>query len=185
MNQELKSDQLMRSMRQSEVLYRERTVFDMQGVFMNSAYGVGLVGLGWVAIKLGRMIQTAQDVVSGEVVKTFIATAEYNSLFDWVEGKYKDVPLESVRQALTPENRVLIEDFRANSYLWEDYKAQYMVDSPVRDAVEAAKPAEIKILDIIDGAYGRFGPIMPFGVVSANVLLEAIRIRRLKGEVEV
>ena len=45
-------------------IIRARSMYDYPGVFRNSFYGVGLVGLGWVAVKLGRLIERAQENVT-------------------------------------------------------------------------------------------------------------------------
>ena len=55
------SDQVTATMiRGYEAIRREQATYDYEKVFWGSLFGVGLVGLGWLSVKLGRIIQAVQ-----------------------------------------------------------------------------------------------------------------------------
>jgi hypothetical protein len=145
------------------VLERERTSYDYERVFWGSVYGVGLVGLGWVALKLGRLVQVAQDPVGA------LNDAEYRLIVRYVEEE----PFADVG-GLTA-HRQTIMDFRDDPYLYEDWKAAYA-------QAKASAPPEIRVLDVVDRAFGRFGPVIPAGIVGFNILSEKVRVKRLERE---
>ena len=190
---------LSRAIRVSEAVYRERSRFDFEKVFWNSAYGVGIVGLGWVAVKLGKMIRDVQlnwdeinskiaDVVPGWTAEDY----EYYELtVVYVEGEFKDMPPPSggiwPGVYWNPEFWDRVEFYRSDPEAYAEYKARFQIaEETVKAGLEEAGASSgvLKVLDVADGIYTRLGPVMPLGIVTYNTLAEVIRVRRLKEEVE-
>ena len=164
---------LGRSIRENSIIANEiikrNSSYNFARVFTNSAYGIGLVGLGWVAIKLGRIIESAQEITD----PTIIATAKFNLISLYVDGIYKDVDLNVIDpRGLSEEYRDLITSFRAFPEDWAEYKSQY-------EAEQSKRNPELKALDAIDWVYSRAGPVLPVSVLGLNALAEFIRMRKV------
>ena len=74
-----------------EVMERQSTRYDYEKVFWNATYTVGLVGLGWISLKLGQVIlgtQQAYEDAAGAVTNP--AKAAYDLVVSFVEGDRKN-----------------------------------------------------------------------------------------------
>ena len=76
-----------RMIRGYEAMRRERGSFNYEKVFWNTAYGIGLVAMGWVTLKLGRIVQSAQDPIGA------INDAEYKLIVKYVEEQPEAIPV--------------------------------------------------------------------------------------------
>ena len=168
--------------RRQDALIREKAVYDYEKVFWGSVYGVGLVGLGWLSIKLGKMIMAVQPpqikVVSEDPYS--LTVEQYNDLYPWVDpdgGKYSSPP---------PQGGIgmVIIFYRSNPDVWEELKASFVDSGEVDLDGVPVVPVPVKALTLIDGVFGRFGPVIPVGVVGFNMLSEKIRVKRLRGELD-
>ena len=164
----------------------QRRAYDYAGVFWNSVYGVGLVGLGWVSIKLGKLIAEAQGQIQKieefvwdpyEADPTMITEVQYNTLYPWCD------PAGDKYTANPPSMPigVAIKYYRENPIIWQEIKAYYTENSAnVGPAGAPIRPASVKALDLLDGVYARVGPVLPVGILSYNCLAEYIRVKRMK-----
>jgi hypothetical protein len=165
-----------------EVLKRESVAYDYEKVFWNSAFGIGLVGLGWVAVKLGQTISGAQKLVASFTNVSDLGLWEYTTLFDWVEGSKKDTPFwEGAPVQLWP----LIYVGRASPTDWATYKASVQTAHPdwflsaTGSPTIPQNPAD-QILQWADSFYAKYGAALPLGVLAGNVGFEYARVWRMK-----
>ena len=176
--------------RQQKVMSRVLVSYDYEKVFWRSVYGVGLVGLGWVSLELGNMIRSGQKLVEGigftEVPAdpTSITIEQYNKLYPWVDPsgiRYND---------LVPQGPVgmMYLKYRNEPAIWEAIKAEFIAAGEVAGPDEnvppgAPKPEPVdRALAACNWAFNKFGAIIPPALVGYNVATEAVRIRRLKGD---
>lgn len=148
-----------------EAMRRSRGSYNYERVFWNSIFGIGLVGVTWVTIKMGQTIRFAQNPLGGK------EDSEYKLFYLWIEGRNKSTPTFWLWP--TPEIKKRVEEFRENPELWEEYKLEH-------EKLHKDDPIDVKALDFIDGLYARYGPLMPVGLLSMNVLREAVRVRELR-----
>lgn len=151
---------------QHRVLMRRERSYDYEKVFWSSVWSVGLVTLGWVAVKLGQAVAWIQDPLAASTRQGLEGYAEY------VWGSKADVPIEAVPILLQPG----VAMFRKNP---DALKAQIAEQEEKGD-----KPA-LKILEVADRVYGEVGAILPLGVVASQVLIEYLRVRKLRSELDV
>ena len=139
--------------RAEEARERERRRFDYEKVFWNTLYGVGLVGLGYVTVKLGHVLEDLTDPVG------YLEDRDWLTLVSWVEGKYKD----QAPAGHPSSTRIIF--FRADPEAWEEEKAAHMLE-------EEEKPLDVRLLHILDRGFGRVGPALPVGVLCLNMFRE-------------
>lgn len=182
-----------------EVMRRKSISYDYEKVFWNSTFTVGLIGLGWAAIKLGRVIGELQGAAEGAgVVVRDITTAiadpplaTYEYLYDYVEGDKKDYQPTGGWGVGTPRLWTLIQQYRADPAAWAVYKETYVEAKPewglTAKGVPPARVEEepltsVKILEAADDIYARYGAAMPLGAVVSHVVLEYARVHRMRRE---
>jgi hypothetical protein len=173
-----------------DVMTRRTMSYDYEKVFWNSAFGLGLVGLGWVAIKLGKEIrgyQTSWDQLTEQVAKPdTIGYYQYLKLFSWVEGENRARPTWDAEIYMWGP----VYLYRADPDNWEAYKEAVAAAHPDWFLNEAGKPtvqvaAADKVLNFLDDLYAKYGGVMPIGVLAGNVGFEYARVWRLKREMRV
>lgn len=168
-------------LRSYEVLKRQQTHYDYEKVFWSSTYGLGLVGLGWIAIKLGKIIQGGQEVITD--LSEAITNPKYETyklLYDWVEGEHKD-------DTPTYHLQTLINQYRNDPEAWKVYKEDILEQHPEWNLTPTGEPAKnptSEILNSVDNLYVKYGPIMPLGVLAGNISLEYLRVRKVKEELK-
>ena len=192
--------ELSRAIRMSEATYRDRAKFDTESVFWNIAYSVGIIGLGYVAIKAGVMIADTQLFVNDSVRKLELSkvNTDIKSLESAIAAKSPTfAALPTWLLAVSPFSglvtkiwdflRVAADDPGLDAELSDmayDLEALYLKRIELMAPAQASESAATGFVRQADAYYGRYGPILPLGVVGGNVLIEAIRVRRLKKEVE-
>jgi hypothetical protein len=183
-----------------EVMQRQSVRYDYEKVFWNGTFTVGLIGLGWTAVKLGQMIVAAQDVYD-KTLKTVVkvtsdiqqgltnpvgslAYNQYLVLYEWVEGVHAD-------DTPTRYGASLIMDYRKYPEKWAAYKATMGAANtddldefgdPYKVTVldeEPELPAE-KVLNYADSIFAKYGAAMPLAAVVGHVVLEYARIHKLR-----
>ncbi len=168
---------------------RQSVSYDYEKVFWNTTFGIGLVALGWVSVKLGRTIGALQKVAgaTGEWIKDPIkqnAINNYNNYYRWIEGADKD-NLNIVGDEFFMQE---IFDFRKDPKLWAAYKAEFAETYPdveVKEG-EAKPPVDIalEILNAVDKFYADYGMVMPLGILVGNVGIEYLRVRKMREELK-
>ena len=192
--------ELSRAIRMSEATYRDRSRFDTEGVFWNIAYSVGIVTLGYVAIKAGVMIADTQLYVNDSLRKIQLAkvNTDIKSLESSIAAKSPTfAALPTWLLAVSPASglvtkiwdwlRFTADDPSLDAELADmayDLEALYLERIELMAPAQASESKATGFVRQVDAYYGRYGPILPLGVVGGNVLLEAIRVRRLREEVE-
>jgi len=144
-----------------EVLRREQVAYDYEKVFWRALYGVGLVGMGWLTLKLGRMIYAAQNP----------EVTEYLTIVDWVEGSNAETPVPNTGFGS------VVAFYRSDPEAYAEYVAEFEAEN--REELTAGK-----VLSLVDTVYARYGPLMPLGVLTASASMEAVRVRKLRGELD-
>ena len=169
-----------------EVMQRNSVKYDYEKVFWNGTFTVGLVGLGWVAVKLGQTIAGLQGSVPVKLWKAVTdADAadyyQYQSLFDMVEGKDKLNP------APNSGFGSIVSYYRANPTEWDAYIEATLTKHPDWVVDESGKPTEQekpaeKVLSFADSIFAKYGAAMPLAAVVGHVVLEYARVHRLRSE---
>jgi hypothetical protein len=185
-----------------EVMRRQTVRYDYEKVFWNSTYGLGLLGLGWIAIKLGWIVSDLQNISAAaaayvETVKAFMADpvtsikfSEYKIMWDYIEGAHKDTP-SNVLEYPTSE---AVQAYRDAPDLWTSYKAEFAATYPQLQFTKEGEPLEklpvadsgnanaVRILESVDSIYTKYGAAMPIGLLVGNVGIEYLRVFRFKAE---
>ena len=171
-----------------DVRRRQLTSFDVEKVFWNSVYGVGLVGTAYLALQFGNLLSGASKVMSEVAAGADALINPENASFDgylmlykWVEGEYRSKPVEyggGGRTALA----VTVEKFRSDPAAWESFKSAIAAKYPeeFKKASEVKASAAQNILDSFNSFFNEWGPILPLGVLGANVIFEYCRVRKMK-----
>ena len=196
MSQEL---ELSRAIKLSEAVYRERCEYDYQRVFWGSVYGVGLVGLGWVSIKLGLMVADAAEAAQGLIDQARIKELEARAVLLETQIKLK----APAAQELPWWMIAILNPVSSFTFGLPELIYKYLTtpdDDPEIDALkqellevyaelEALKaPREVQenkaagLVRRLDGVYGAVGPVLPAALLSYNALTEYIRVRKLREE---
>lgn len=141
---------------------RDRADYDFEKVFWRTLYGVGLFAVGMGTLKVGRMIQAVTNPVAA------IRGGEYDLIVSFVEGKdmFKDPG------GLTAHRDTIIR-FRQDPVAYQDWKDAYA-------EAKAAAPPEIQMLDMVDSAAVRVGPVAPVAIFGLMTLYEYRRSRRMR-----
>ncbi len=189
-----------------EVMQRRTTSYDYEKVFWNSAFGLGLVGMGWVAVKLGWIISDLQEIQKAVVSyaetvqeilddpRRSLRINEYLFMWDAVVGPHKDVPVNNYEQGRAIAVDIMRRDLASDTpYIWAEYVADIKSEYPeitfdeedkmlTEKEVEArdASPSALKVLEALDTFYTRFGAAAPVAVLAGNIGFEYMRVWRLK-----
>jgi hypothetical protein len=163
-----------------EVMKRQTVAYDYEKVFFNAAFSLGLVGLGWITVKLGQSISGIEEVASRSVdAFTSPDLAAFQLLFDFVEGS---------RKTETPKYASLayvVADYRANPDKWNEYKqVQYAAHPEWANTTSTQLSRANQILDTFDKFFTQWGPALPIGVLVGNVGLEYARTWKLKRDLK-
>jgi hypothetical protein len=167
-----------------EVMQRQSVRYDYEKVFWNGTFTVGLVGLGWVAVKLGQTIAGLQGSVPVKLWKAVTdADAadyyQYQGLFDMVEGKDK------LKAAPNTGFGSIVSYYRANLTEWDAYVEALLAKHPDWVVDESGKPTEQekpaeKVLNYADSIFTKYGAAMPLAAVVGHVVLEYARVHKLR-----
>jgi hypothetical protein len=177
-----------------EEMRKERSRFQYEKVFWNTAFGIGLVGVTWVAVKLGLMMEwiTNPEAVIDDVVASItdpvtktVVRSQMAFIVKWVEGEYKN--------RLPPQgNTGIIVIYFRDLYVNnpdEYYRRVYQTttsgipvngDEPLVEDDVVPRDPMYRMLGVADRVYGRYAPVLPLGLVVLNVGNEMVRVRRLK-----
>ena len=173
------ADRMIYAMGQSiERSKRLDSSFNYEKVFWNSAFAVGLLGLGWVSVQLGKTIQLIQDPVGS-------ITAMADDLGDGAKEAVIDVVEnggDSAWSTLASTSGVfslVTLYFRNNDEAFQQFKASVEAEETA-EAEEESKQRDI--LDYLDEAYGDYGSIAPAAIVGLNIALELHRVSRARRE---
>jgi hypothetical protein len=170
--------------RSYEAMQRSSVRYDYEKVFWNGTFTLGLLGLGWVAVKLGQTISGAQKVITDAtqiIVDPNYVT--YKQVYDYVEGVKKLDPLPGGNAALISA----ITRFRADPEDWAIFKEttleanpDWVVDASGKPTADPL-PAE-KVLNFADTIFSKYGAAMPIGAVVLHIVLEYGRVHKLRSE---
>lgn len=180
------------------MLYEDKCRYDFEGVFWNSLYGIGIVGLGWVAIKAGVMIADTQITISG--LLNAAAIQDLNKQIEVLEAAIqKSLP----SSASLPWWIMPVAPFSVLALNLWDFLRTLVGDPGVEEDLaamasdlqdlyneraalqgEVVESSATKFVRKADAVYGRYGPIVPVGLLGFNALNEMIRVRRLEEKVE-
>ena len=165
-----------------EAMKRQTTSYDYEKVFFNSAFGLGLVGLGWIAVKLGWMISGVQRNIEYLTDPAKAGLIAYRELVKWVEGENKDKDYMELANDQPFATAVYI--YRTNPDAWLSYKEGFQAEHPeyFTDAggLKDQPMDAAQVLQIIDNFMARWGAVMPMGVLIGNVGFEYLRVWRMK-----
>jgi hypothetical protein len=165
---ELDTVTLLREMKDRQ---RQRGRFDFQRVAFDSVMGVGLVLVGWVAVKAGLGLYELSRVVSDP------------------EGAAQDKAREIEVAMVRNQIRVLKGQKGPLDILQTDAaraaklaKAEGRLGDLLAALDESVKVDEetpgIGMLKAADRMYGKYGPVLPAAVVGGNIFMEVMRIKR-------
>jgi len=173
-------------LRTLEDLQRERSRPDLEKVFMNSLFGVGLVGVGYLAVKLGQTILYVQDSIetAGAAIEDVttpgsVGRSTAKTLEDWVLGDKADVPVGKIPNSMA---RLEVRRLRAARDGGDKEAIAELVEKAEGPPQDQRVTETAKILGNLDRFYTRWGAILPVGIVAFNGAVELLRVRRVRGD---
>lgn len=190
---------------------RQLPVYDYEKVFWNSTFTIGLVALGYAAIKLGQVIQTLQKIISLDFLPKQLAyyEPEYSDdflyVYEWMEGYKKDTAtptlggritwgwsIREVNRAVPNYRYRLVYYYRTTPGAWMEWKTEFyekgdLTEEDVQAHSEdiTKRVAELEKPDVlkeVEKVYAQWGPIMPLAAIGGHATLEWFRIKKLKKE---
>ena len=185
---------LGQSIRENSIIANEiikrNSSYNFARVFSNSAYGIGIVGLGWVSIKLGVLIADTQLALAkgvelktiNERIKVLEAAIDKetptSTVLPWwimpaMPGSVYAMQIWDYLRHLINDPAIDIE--LAN--MAEELEALYIERAELKGDVPESKLTEN--LRAVDAVYGRYGPVLPVSVLGLNALSEFIRMRKV------
>lgn len=184
---------------------RQWAVYDHEKVFWNSVWTVGLIGLGWVAVQLGKTIEAVMSLPEQIANQLGIDVPgigdpryEYLMITNYVEGdgKKKSVPAPKtgglglgIGGAVPNEMYDDIMLYRSDANAYASWKQEFKVAHPELkdyinkiDEVHGTSVAftSRNVLHKLDQFYGEYGPVMPFAAVMGHMGLESLRVYRIR-----
>ena len=190
--------ELGRAIRQADYLYERERRYDFEGVFWNSLYGIGIIGLGWVAVKTGVLIADVQ-----RSTMDMSRSIQLTALNTEITNLEMAISAKSPTFAALPTWMIAISPFSALvTKVWDwlrvtaddpavdeelavmaaELEGLYADRIALMEPVEASESGTTRLVRKADVVYGRFGPIAPVGILGFNALNEMIRVRRMEAE---
>jgi len=199
--------------RAKTIMIRQLPTYDYEKVVWNSTFTVGLVGVGWLAVKLGMMIRaigvTAKDISqwvtnpSGQINKDW-----FFYLYDWCDSNGvnfgKDAPTFNALGSFFSFNWftggfgagtmgydaakvAAVKYYRENPKKWDEYKAEFQKQYPDEKMPTGDVEHVFAPSDILDWAnsfFDTYGSIVPIATVMGHMGLEFVRVKSLQRRIK-
>jgi len=170
--------------RSMKVMQRQLPTYDYEKVFWNSTYSIGLVGLTYVAVKMGQLIMgLSHNLTEAGRIFTDPDKASYDWLYPYCDpegDKYQDQNGKWIPYPGTHGS--VVQYYRDSPEEWEAYKQKIIDKYGEGTDKPSGADAIFKTLDMIGSIFDKYGPIMPLGVVAGHTFIEYRRVERLKGK---
>jgi hypothetical protein len=171
MSERLDTVTLLREMRDRQ---RERGRFDYQRVAVDSVMAAGLVAVGWLAVKTGlglyNLSRIAQDPEGA--ARDAARGLEMSALRGQIRMLQRPVLKGARLQSQAGREAALT---KAVSRLSELEAVQAEVDEEA-----AADTPGVSMLRDLDRFLARYGPVAPVTIMGGNILMETLRVRRMR-----